>query len=204
MALLHILSGGASTNDILLCGDSSGGLLLTQIISHILHPYPSIPPLPTLSTPFLGILLISPWVTFGAPFSSNTVRKDRDYLTLDILQYWGSAAKEGTALLSAGEDGQAEPGGYWGEPMKATSDWWSGVDKIATNIFITSGEWEVLHDDIQQFGKAFKEAAGPSVQVDVVSEPNGIHIGPVFGMLWDLGPNQLTDAVINWVYERMV
>ncbi|GJJ15150.1 hypothetical protein Clacol_009425 [Clathrus columnatus] len=207
LALNHILSSGASPNDILLFGDSAGGLLLLQVIAHILHPYPTIPPLPQLSSPFLGLLFISPWVTFGSSSTPPTSKRNLDYLNHTILTIWGDAAKKGSALeLTKPNHGQlCEPGGYWGEPMKAPSEWWNGVEKISTNILITSGDWEFLHNDIQEFGKSFKQAVAPrGVKINVLGEPNGVHMGPVFEKLWDFAPNTLTDVVIDWVYERII
>ncbi|KAI0265808.1 Alpha/Beta hydrolase protein [Gloeopeniophorella convolvens] len=48
-ALTHLLEHGAHPSNIVLCGDSAGGNLALQAISHILHPLPNLPPPPALS-----------------------------------------------------------------------------------------------------------------------------------------------------------
>ncbi|KAH8977129.1 Alpha/Beta hydrolase protein [Lactarius akahatsu] len=60
-ALTHLLQKGIPPSNIVIGGDSAGANLTLQLASHLLHPLVSIPAPPSLSQPFAGALLISPW-----------------------------------------------------------------------------------------------------------------------------------------------
>ncbi|KAI0265811.1 hypothetical protein BC834DRAFT_1041487 [Gloeopeniophorella convolvens] len=60
----HLLKQGAHPSNIVLCGESAGGNLALQVILHILHPLPDLPPPSALSAPLGVAELISP--TLGA------------------------------------------------------------------------------------------------------------------------------------------
>ncbi|KAH8977131.1 alpha/beta-hydrolase [Lactarius akahatsu] len=64
-ALTHLLQKGISPSNIVIGGDSAGANLTLQLASHLLHPLASIPAPPTLSQPFAGALLISPWLAYS-------------------------------------------------------------------------------------------------------------------------------------------
>ncbi|KAK0486777.1 hypothetical protein EDD18DRAFT_1193777, partial [Armillaria luteobubalina] len=63
-AISTLLSAGAKPQNITLAGASAGGNLILQLLTHILHPLPTVTPLRfPLSTPFRGVFLMSPWVS---------------------------------------------------------------------------------------------------------------------------------------------
>lgn len=61
-ALTHILESGVQPRDITIGGDSAGGNLTAQIISHLCDPTPLIPII-MLQEPLAGAFLVSPWLS---------------------------------------------------------------------------------------------------------------------------------------------
>lgn len=73
-ALNHLLQSGINPRDLIFGGDSAGGNLSVQLLYHILHPHPNIPPV-KLVQPVAGIFLVSPWLsdrTDTASFKENS------------------------------------------------------------------------------------------------------------------------------------
>ncbi|GJJ14097.1 hypothetical protein Clacol_008354 [Clathrus columnatus] len=194
-ALKHILDLNISPSDIVICGDSAGGLLCFQLLSHLLHPYPSFPVISS-DVPFAGILSMSPWLIFDS-MAPSYVDNGFDVLIPSQLRYWADTFRNGTLI----QNGSSENDGYWAEPRKAPNDWWSGSERVVNNIMLTSGAWEILHDDVQDFGKLLKEVRGDGV--DVVEEADGIHIGPTMDSGAHRLPSELTGIITRWVYERL-
>ena len=58
LAIQQLLSTGLAPNNIQLIGDSAGGTLVLQLISHILHPVADVPTL-SIASPLGNVLLIS-------------------------------------------------------------------------------------------------------------------------------------------------
>ncbi len=83
--LKHLIAAGALPENIIIGGDSAGGNLALQLLSHILYTLPSIEAAPVQSDAhFRGLLLISPFV--GAtedaktPFPLLAPRHERDFI----------------------------------------------------------------------------------------------------------------------------
>ncbi|KXN92873.1 hypothetical protein AN958_07082, partial [Leucoagaricus sp. SymC.cos] len=144
--LSHLLSLGIKSEDIHLAGESAGGGLVLQLLSHLLHPYEGVPRV-SLSEPLGGGFLMSPWVcltTETASFVSNSngdvlPESSWAYLTSDILQKL------------------PEVGRPYVETLKAPSAWWDGINKIAKKITVYTGEAECLRDDDISFASTLKE-----------------------------------------------
>lgn len=73
-ALTHLLSQGVRPRDIIIGGDSAGGNLTAQLLTHLLEPHPTVPRV-VLSEKLLGAFLVSPWLsrhTNHASFTENS------------------------------------------------------------------------------------------------------------------------------------
>ncbi|KIJ33416.1 hypothetical protein M422DRAFT_783177 [Sphaerobolus stellatus SS14] len=195
----HILSSGISPSDIVLTGDSAGGMLAIEIISHILHSHPSMPPV-GISTPFAGILLISPWVNLDIGGPSFTENSAKDIIDEDSLTGWSDMVREGTR--QGGRTPESERN--WLEAAKAPPEWWNGTAKVAKNVFLLYGEREVLKDGLVTFADNFKKGVKEEgVNVQVVEEKDGIHIATVVDAMRGFGINEITKVMAGWVHERI-
>lgn len=81
-------------SSIVLTGDSAGANLALSLLSHITHPHPSrtlkIPPI-TLKEDFLGVVLISPWVSFDLSSPSWTANASKDCIDPNAGKAWSAA-----------------------------------------------------------------------------------------------------------------
>ncbi|EON69714.1 hypothetical protein W97_08974 [Coniosporium apollinis CBS 100218] len=141
-----------SPSNLLLAGDSAGGNLCLSLLSHILHPHPSVPALslPTSSpssspAKFPALLLISPWVSFTYTTPSFTTNAERDAFGPASLSRW-SAAFVGNNIRDE-----------YVEPVRASADWWAGASDVVEDVLIWAGEAEVLVDGIMAFAAEFKQ-----------------------------------------------
>ncbi|KAI1354787.1 alpha/beta-hydrolase [Xylaria sp. FL0043] len=144
---------GKDPSKIVIAGDSAGGQLGLGVVSHLLHPHPSIEPL-TLSSPLAGLALVSPWTGPTVTGAESAKRNaHRDVVNKAILEKWGAYA-----VGSATQD-------EYNAPLTANENWWSGILMIVKAILVIGGRSEVLLNDIT----AFVDKLKPSVpELDVV------------------------------------
>ncbi|KAF8500676.1 Alpha/Beta hydrolase protein, partial [Gautieria morchelliformis] len=201
LAIQHILNSGISPADILICGDSAGGMLALQIISYYLHPHPSIPASPMPQTPFAGILLISPWVVFdtNAPSFVN----DRDGISPAVIRAWGKLfLPENVPADNKDSDSREE---YWREPLKAPQAWWHGTEKVTKHMMFLSSEREVLRDDILSMVEQVRAGvAEGKVDITAVEYPGGLHINSIVDAFLARPPHDVTRMMAGWVHDRLI
>jgi len=125
-------------HQIILCGDSAGGNLVLGLLSHLLHPHPSITPL-KLPSPLLGAALISPWGDFSTSALSYTRNGFKDSIDASVLQKWSAYFMDG-----------ADTDNY-NQPFRAPDSWWIDLNGAVRDVLITAGTDEVLVDDIKAF-----------------------------------------------------
>ncbi|KAL0057883.1 hypothetical protein AAF712_015455 [Marasmius tenuissimus] len=197
-AFAHILSTSRATpSTIHLAGDSAGGNIVMQFLSHALHPLPStdVPPSPLGPNQRLrGTLLISPWLTLGDPLPSHTSNDGPDWGT-------NSGMKMGGELYLKGIEKSHIP--Y----TKVLSDdagerWLEGLEKLTERVLATAGGKELILDDavevyerVERFGKGKIDA-----KLDV--EEDGLHEDMM--MEFATGGNDLTEAgltIVEWLVE---
>lgn len=196
-----IISSGVSPSDIVVAGDSSGGQLALQIIGHILHPHPDIPPL-KLTSPLAGIFLLSPWISFSSALPSWTDNLLKDYAEPKSHQMIVDAFRQ-SPLLDP-NNGFTEAGGWWIEPTSAPSEWWSGADQITRHIMFVWGEREVMKSSIEECARRFQEGVkGSDIEVKLVEDPKGIHVGPVLDANFARRPGLTALTMAAWVCERL-
>ncbi|KAI0031681.1 Alpha/Beta hydrolase protein, partial [Vararia minispora EC-137] len=161
-ALMHLLSSGVSASDIVLAGDSAGGNLVLQLLSHILHPLPSIPPPPELSSPLRGAYMISPWVGMDDSWPSFEQNAEHDIIDPSLYRLFAEEIAAGMTpdLLS------------WVRPVSAQQDWWTGLVGVVPSILVTAGKRECLYDEIDRISTTLK-AHVPQLKTFI--EENGVH-----------------------------
>lgn len=189
-AVKHLLAKGVSPSNLVIGGDSAGGNLALQFLSHALHPFPGIPPPPTFSSPLAGVLLISHWASFHQDFPSFKQNDKKDNISCETIATFITVSARGI------EPGQ-EP---WFEPMASDVEWWRGLGGLVTRMMNTVGEVECLKDPIEEFART---RLGPNVQdLTCLVEKNGVHTD----FLCDIAVGQGRDNpayldVVSWLQD---
>ncbi|KAK4176853.1 Alpha/Beta hydrolase protein [Triangularia setosa] len=150
----HILKAGVvRPGDIIIGGDSAGGNLTCSLLSHLLHPHPEAVAINLAQQPLAGAFLVSPWVsarTDGSSFKKNG--------GIDMLSTPTIDSACGHLLpkdLKEGEEGWSMPVDL---PQDKQEEWFAGLDKVVSKVYITAGEQEVFLDQSVQLAEVFKKA----------------------------------------------
>ena len=193
LSIQHLFTLGFEPENIQLVGDSAGGALIHQVLSHILHPAEGVPKL-TLTSPLGGAYMMSPWTRLvdgkGSLLHTNDGRGD--VMTPSSSTYFGSK-------VLAGAKPSAVP---YLEAASAPKDWLEGVDKCLRRVLISAGELEFLRDEIVHYGKRVKEHFKDTT---IIVQENGIHNDPLFGVLvGEKSLGSLTPKILDWLEEGFV
>ncbi|KAI9838375.1 MAG: hypothetical protein M1819_005643 [Sarea resinae] len=175
--------------DISLVGDSAGCNLVLALLSHLLHPHPSISALslPANSPPFATVILISPWVTFSMTSASYTANKGKDVISAVALSHW---IPNFLPPSTTSEDAYTSP------LALAPAGWWYGLDGLASAMLIIGGGDEVFVDDIRAFGHVL-EKSHPRV-TSLVTQAE-IHEQPVLDRAFGFRKlTQMEGVVRSW------
>lgn len=228
-AFRYLLNSNVSPSNILLAGDSSGGLLLFQLLSHLLHPHPSIEPIsfPAANTisrsQLAGIFAISPWVSLD----ENRVEDNKvvgfhnhgiiDFVPVKVVNTWSSLMKQrGNATTSPkSEEPRSSTGKEtasvafqelnWEQPFNASAEWWHDTYKTTSHILITRGTKETMAEDIEHFGDELDKAIrGTKAGVKLFSETNGIHCSPILATILETNGTDFMKDIVEWVSEQFV
>ncbi|KAG6896777.1 hypothetical protein C0992_006127 [Termitomyces sp. T32_za158] len=84
-----VITSGCSPKDIYIVGDSAGGKLALALLSHILHPVETEPPV-SLTSRIGGVFLMSPWVSLTGNTGSQFTKDSLDILA---AKSWRNAAE---------------------------------------------------------------------------------------------------------------
>lgn len=120
-------------SNMILIGDSAGANLITQLLSHISHPHPSVPTL-HLPEKFRGVCLISPWISFDITSPSFKKNKYKDMLTTTAGTRWSSAF-----MLTPWPHNDSTD--FYNQAITAPKGWWDDI--MVEEILVTGGEDEV-------------------------------------------------------------
>jgi len=161
-ALSHLLNKGISPANIVIGGDSAGGNILLQLMSHILHPLPSIPPPPALSQALAGAMLISPWCEYSSEGPSFARNDRKDFLSARTCAHFA-------AMIKAGLTPELE---YYCQPLSAPASWWKGLDGVYSRFLVTAGEYETMLDQIIETGTMISHHVKDTV---TIVEPEAVH-----------------------------
>ena len=183
---------GVKPENIQIFGDSAGGTLIHETLSHMLHPVAGVPEL-SLSGPFCGVYMMSPWVRLVDKERQYVYSNDNkgDLLTGSLLNYWGTevfrnAPREATAYL---------------EPNSAPPKWLEGVDGLVKRVLISAGGVECLRDEIIKYQDRIQEHHR---DVTFILQANGIHDDPHWDFMTnekDLG--ELTPQILDWFDKNL-
>ncbi|RDB17506.1 putative steryl acetyl hydrolase mug81 [Hypsizygus marmoreus] len=188
VAVQHLLSKGVQPQNIQLTGDSAGGNLVLQLISHILHPVPDVPTL-TLSSSFRGAYLMSPWVSLTSQAKSMFANDSSDILSPGCLLYWGRAVVAGVP------ESQIQ----YLEAIKAPAGWFDGIDKVVERLLITAGDAECLRDDIVVVTEKLVKLYKKDGTVRFMLQKYGVHNDPFFNFSTPgQKPGEVTPTILQW------
>ncbi|KDR69582.1 hypothetical protein GALMADRAFT_77381 [Galerina marginata CBS 339.88] len=191
-AFTHLINQGVHPSNIILAGDSVGGHQVAFLLGHILHPHPGANPVPKLSSPLAGAAMLSPWLTFSDAAPSFSANAETDLMPTPALLAWGDLLKE-----SRGESND----GNWFEPAEAPAEWWIGLDKVVSNILITTATGECMLDDILSAGEKMRKGMGSEDKVEIFVQDEACHneILAEFATYDPTGPS--TDTVTKWIAD---
>lgn len=187
-ALNHILQTHCSSQ-IILGGDSAGGHLVLSLIAHIQRPNPAAKSLAGLfRSPdryFLGVYVISPWVSMRYDSKSFKYNASRDYIRAkgmtDFTEMWNPNRSE-----------------VWGEPLAGGVDFWH--DPPVENLLIYAGRWECFHDDIVAMAsqlQAQKFGTGAAVELSVGE--NEVHVQCALDKAVGAPHGQGAHDILSWL-----
>ncbi|KAK9427476.1 Alpha/Beta hydrolase protein [Lipomyces doorenjongii] len=177
-----------SPGQILLGGDSAGGTMVFSVLSHILHPHPSITPI-KLSTPLRAVFVSSPVVRFGFTaerFRLNEIFEPAPVSTLKewIANYLGTSGKDG-----------------WNEPGQNDVEWWKGLTDVVKGMLITIATDEVMADDVQAMANKITTVYP---ELTLFSSKNDFHAEPGIGFAVGLEESESARLIKSWVVERLL
>ncbi|KAH9474982.1 Esterase [Psilocybe cubensis] len=187
LAIQHLIDTGIKPSHIQLTGDSAGGALIHQVLSHILHPLAGVPEL-SLSEPLGGAYMMSPWtsLTDSSLLRSNQGRGD--LVSVPIFTYWGSIVLSGVPT----------PDLPYIDAYSAPQSWLDGSDKAIKRILVSAGEHEILRDAIVDYAK--EKLGNHHRDVAFYLEDKGVHDQPFLNFLTgDKDTGKLTSFIIDWL-----
>ncbi|KAJ8073208.1 hypothetical protein PM082_020077 [Marasmius tenuissimus] len=182
IAINHLLASGVDADNLQLAGDSAGGNLVLQLLSHVLHPHPRVQPLRT--SRFRGAYAMSPWVILSLDREhdggESLIRGDHaDILTRAGLKVLGDAVMKDVPPHH----------GMYAEPIKAPHGWFGRVGEVVDKILISTGEYDCCEDQARDMYEVLRTHAD---NVEFLDQEGGVHDGPYL----ELRPEELDDAVL--------
>ena len=181
-------------SSILIGGDSAGGNLALGLLSHIIHPHPSVvvPRVVELKTPLAGALIISPWVEFEINNVNRGSIKERYYSDVSSptsLQTWGQHIRGGNYMDN------------YMEPINADVKWWEGLDQAVSQILMWGGGGEILIDGIKVVMDKMQSAYPAGVQ-NIIGY-NMCHEEMVVDVMLNYDKGESAFQVENWIKARL-
>ena len=187
-AMRHLLESYPPGN-ILLAGDSAGGNLAIAILSHIMHPHPSIKPL-ELTDSLGGLMLMSPWCSFRTAYNSYTLNADKDLMTANLL--------DRLSKLYVGPLQYDNPRpDYYIEAGRAPAEWWIGSRVRETLVLL--GEDEILRDSVIEWAKTYQSVNN---NAEIIIGRGEFHDHALYGpVLLDYNHTDTARALKKWIAE---
>lgn len=181
----------------MLAGDSAGGHILLSVISHILHPHPSAPAL-RVTSPFRCTILISPAVAAKGTSSSMQENGYLDIINQALVYRWFDMLMEATPF-----EEEVKAGKFWGTSLEAPVEWWNGLTTAVQKVFLTTGQCEILKDDIIAFGEKLQtlEELNRVEGLKVFIGENEIHDAPLDDFSFGRGFSGSTKMFAQWATE---
>ncbi|KAJ6788790.1 hypothetical protein PWT90_07605 [Aphanocladium album] len=160
LGLQALLDQGFPPEEIIVGGDSAGGNLAMQLLMHIKHPNPQIPPL-HVDGRLGAVFLVSAWLTHRTPQLPSFHKYGNGDLSpskwrLEHLQPQVAGTKDPIPEM--------ETKYWWGSPLDATPNRWEGLGDVFHHIFISYGEYEVLANHSEELIQLL-ESHCPEIEV---------------------------------------
>lgn len=130
----------------MLVGDSAGGNLVLGLLSHLLHPYPSIPETQLTQAPLAGAVVISPMCSFDTTTSSFRKNLKSDVVPPEVVKKWSSLYLGASKLDN------------YNHPVSADVAWFRGLDGIVDSLLVWAGGKETLLDSTKELYGTLREA----------------------------------------------
>ncbi|KAH6698993.1 Alpha/Beta hydrolase protein [Leptodontidium sp. MPI-SDFR-AT-0119] len=189
-----------SPRNIIITGDSAGANLAVSLLSHITHPHPdtSIPrvTLPK-NTPFLGLVLISPWISFDTTLPSFTENEFKDCVSQPGGKKWSGAFLGCVWPHDGAKDN-------YNEALRAPADWWTGTP--VSEICILCGSEEVLRDGIVEFEAKLRRGVGEETRVEMTVVRGEYHDQPNLDLqigYKEKGEGEMARLVKSWIASKL-
>ncbi|KAF8148438.1 Alpha/Beta hydrolase protein [Crassisporium funariophilum] len=191
-AFTHLLKRGIHPSNIILVGDSVGGHEVAFLLAHILHPHPSVKPVPQLVAPLAGAAMLSPWLSFSEDAPSFARNANSDLMPTKALTKWANLFKNSRGKMD--DDN-------WFEPGEAPAQWWNGLEKIVNNVLITTASGECMLDDIIRAGETMKKGAGSTLKIETFVEEGASHNEILAEFAAGDKPGASTEKVTKWIAD---
>lgn len=174
-ALRHLLQPGRwKPSQVVIGGDSVGGLLTAQVLFHIVHRHPSIEPL-HLTEPFAAVFMLSPWVSQDTTSASFIRNQYIDTLTARSVR---SAAANVFSGPLAEKDLLHRRG--WISPLDAPQGWLKDWSKVTRHCYVAWGAKEVLASQCKEFARTLVQQCGEEAHIRLDEGVNEGHGWAVF------------------------
>ncbi|KAH6847608.1 Alpha/Beta hydrolase protein [Chaetomium sp. MPI-CAGE-AT-0009] len=167
--LAHLLaSGRVRPGNLVIGGDSAGGNLTAQLLSHLLRPHPAAREV-MLQEPLAGAFLVSPWLSTSVDWAS--MRRNN---SIDMLSARAMAAAKVNILEGVEEYAvEVREKKGWVMPMdlEDAEGWFRGLDHVTNEVYVTAGEQEIMRDQGVAFADAVRRGnPGLGVRVEVMKD----------------------------------
>jgi acetyl esterase/lipase len=182
-----LLGQGIRPENIQFAGDSAGGNLILQFLSHALHPLPTVP---TISTGTIsGVYLMSPWVSVSGEEGNQVEHDESDVISAIVTQHLGD-----TVLCDVPNFQR-----HYVEVLKAPDMWFDGVEKVVKRILISTGDDECFRDDNIMLNERLQKKH-PDVQF--ILQKFGVHIDPMIdAFAGERMDGVITPKMVDWMAE---
>ncbi|KAI8721551.1 Abhydrolase-3 domain-containing protein [Fusarium sp. LHS14.1] len=167
-ALTHLLSQQVRPGDIVIGGDSAGGNLTAQLLSHLVEPHPTVPRV-ALSEPLQGAFLVSPWVTRHTNDASYMENSWIDMLSGPTVD---KCTKE--LLGDTPTDESYDKSAILACPLDGGKSWMKGITSILDRMYVTVGSHEVFRDQAAAFAHEV-QYSNPELNVQFALQTRQAH-----------------------------
>ncbi|KAI3607123.1 alpha beta hydrolase fold protein [Moniliophthora roreri] len=183
-----LLDDGVKPENLQLSGDSAGGNLVLQVLSHLLNPVPNVPSV-TCGV-INGAYLMSPWVSFKDEDGTHAARAATDVITTSGILEFGE-------YVLRDVPNEQQP---YIELNIAPETWWNGLDKVVKRVFMSVGRDECFLDDIVKLDNRMKTYHS---DVKMVVQEYGVHCDPYIDFMIPGEKRfvELTGEVVDWVAD---
>ncbi|KAK3292931.1 Alpha/Beta hydrolase protein [Chaetomium fimeti] len=167
--LAHLFaSGRVRPGNLVIGGDSAGGNLTAQLLSHLLKPHPAAREV-VLQEPLAGAFLVSPWLSTSIEWASMKRNSSIDMISTKAMRAIKVDVLEGVDAYVV----EAREKKGWVTPMNLedVEGWFKGLDRVTRQVYVTAGEQEIMLDQGVAFADAVRRGnPGVEVRLDVTKE----------------------------------